>query len=94
MLILDWALDCPLNSRRSKKAMSIGKARANAERLGFQNVGYLEGDISQTPVTSNLADVVVSNCVLNLAPDKKSVFQEIRAAAEMYAGCSGSYSEK
>ena len=55
----------------------INKARENAERLGFNNVEFRTGDIERIPVTANVADVVVSNCVLNLVPDKKQVFCEI-----------------
>lgn len=55
----------------------ISKARANAEKLGFNNVEFRQGDIENIPVTSNTADVVVSNCVLNLVPNKNNVFKEI-----------------
>lgn len=55
----------------------IDKARANAEKLGFNNVEFRYGDIEKLPVTANLADVVVSNCVLNLVPDKVKAFSEI-----------------
>ena len=55
----------------------ISKARNNAETLGFNNVEFRQGDIDQMPVTSNSADVVVSNCVLNLVPNKDQVFKEI-----------------
>jgi arsenite methyltransferase len=55
----------------------INKARQNAENLGFNNVEFRQGDIEQMPVTSNTADVVVSNCVLNLVPNKDKVFKEI-----------------
>ncbi len=55
----------------------INKARTNAEKLGFQNVEFRQGDIEQMPVSSNTADVIVSNCVLNLVPDKDAVFKEI-----------------
>jgi ubiquinone/menaquinone biosynthesis C-methylase UbiE len=90
----------------------IEKARYNAEVRGFHNVEFRQGDIEKMPVTANIADVVVSNCVLNLVPNKDRVFkeiyrvlkpgghfsisdivleselpQEIRQAAEMYAGC-------
>src|SRR3569833_183753 len=51
----------------------IGKARVNAEKLGFNNVEFRQGDIEDIPVTSNKADVVVSNCVLNLVPNKHKV---------------------
>ena len=55
----------------------INKARQNAENLGFNNVEFRQGDIEHMPVTSNTADVVVSNCVLNLVPNKDQVFKEI-----------------
>ena len=55
----------------------IEKARANAEKLGFHNVEFRQGDIEKMPVTANIADVIVSNCVLNLVPDKDAVFKDI-----------------
>ncbi len=55
----------------------IEKARVNAEKLGFNNVEFRQGDIEKMPMTANVADVVVSNCVLNLVPNKKAVFHEI-----------------
>jgi arsenite methyltransferase len=55
----------------------ISKARANAEKLGFHNVEFRQGDIENIPLTSSVADVVVSNCVLNLVPNKAGVFKEI-----------------
>ena len=55
----------------------ISKARSNAEKLGFNNVEFRYGDIEDMPVTDNSADVIVSNCVLNLVPDKQKVFSEI-----------------
>ena len=55
----------------------IEKARSNAEKLGFQNVEFRQGDIERMPVSSNTADVIVSNCVLNLVPNKDGVFKEI-----------------
>jgi ubiquinone/menaquinone biosynthesis C-methylase UbiE len=55
----------------------IEKARANAEKLAFHNVEFRQGDIEQMPVTANTADVVVSNCVLNLVPNKEAVIKEI-----------------
>jgi SAM-dependent methyltransferase len=54
----------------------IDKARANAEKLGFHNVEFRQGDIENMPVTANTADVIVSNCVLNLVPNKDGVFKE------------------
>lgn len=55
----------------------IKKARANAEKFGFNNVEFRQGDIEEMPVSDNLADVIVSNCVLNLVPDKQKVIHEI-----------------
>lgn len=55
----------------------IDKARANAELRSFNNVEFRQGDIEKMPLTSNIADVIVSNCVLNLVPNKDSVFKEI-----------------
>lgn len=54
----------------------IDKARANAEKLGYQNVEFRFGDIEKLPVSANVADVVVSNCVMNLVPDKRKAFAE------------------
>ena len=56
----------------------IKKARANAEKRSLNNVEFRYGDIENMPVSDNFADVVVSNCVLNLVPNKKNVFNEIR----------------
>jgi arsenite methyltransferase len=55
----------------------IDKARTNAEKLNLHNVEFRQGDIEKMPVTANTADVIVSNCVLNLVPNKAGVFQEI-----------------
>jgi len=55
----------------------IDRARENAEKRGFNNVEFRQGDIEQMPITSNVADVIVSNCVLNLVPNKNGVFKEI-----------------
>ena len=55
----------------------INKARTNAEKLGFNNVEFRQGDIEKMPVTANVADVIVSNCVLNLVPNKQAVFAEM-----------------
>lgn len=55
----------------------IDKARENAEKMGYNNVEFRQGDIEKMPVGGNMADVVVSNCVLNLVPNKKAVFAEI-----------------
>jgi len=55
----------------------IDRARENAKKLGYRNVEFRHGDIESMPVFSNKADVVVSNCVLNLVPNKHKAFSEI-----------------
>ncbi|MEP7232261.1 MAG: arsenite methyltransferase [Ginsengibacter sp.] len=55
----------------------IGRARQNAEVRGFNNVEFRQGDIEKMPVTANTADVIVSNCVLNLVTNKDAVVKEI-----------------
>jgi len=55
----------------------VNKARQNAEKLGYNNVEFRSGDIEHMPVTANTANVIVSNCVLNLVPNKDGVFKEI-----------------
>ncbi len=55
----------------------IEKARKNAEKLGYDNVEFLEGDIENIPLNGASVNVVISNCVLNLVPDKSNVFDEI-----------------
>jgi arsenite methyltransferase len=55
----------------------IKKARENAEKLNFNNVEFREGDIDNMPVNDDVADVIVSNCVLNLVPNKPKVIKEI-----------------
>ena len=98
----------------------VEKARANAKALGYSNVEFHLGEIESMPLPDLTADVVISNCVLNLVPDKKRAFKEIRrvlktgghftvsdivlngiipqelkSAAEMYAGCvSGAIQKK
>jgi arsenite methyltransferase len=54
----------------------IEKARINAAKLGFNNVEFRLGDIEKMPVGGNSIDTVISNCVLNLVPDKKKAFCE------------------
>jgi len=55
----------------------ISKARQNAETLGYHNVEFRFGDIEHMPITAGVADVVVSNCVLNLVPNKDAVIKDI-----------------
>lgn len=55
----------------------IEKARRNNEKMGFTNIEFIKGDIEQMPLMSDQFDVVLSNCVLNLVPDKSKAFHEI-----------------
>jgi ubiquinone/menaquinone biosynthesis C-methylase UbiE len=57
-------------------AEMIDLARANASRLGYTNVEFIEGAIEALPVNDETADVIISNCVINLSLDKQSVFKE------------------
>lgn len=97
----------------------IRKARENLSKTGFTNIRFIQGDIENIPLPDGIFDVVISNCVLNLVPDKQRVYQEIyrvlkpggrlcisdvvvkgqlpdelRDAAEMYAGCVSGAIEK
>jgi ubiquinone/menaquinone biosynthesis C-methylase UbiE len=55
----------------------VAKARENNQKLGFENVDFVKGDIEEMPFQGNSFDVVISNCVLNLVPDKYKAFSEI-----------------
>ena len=55
----------------------IDKARLNADKLKYNNVEFRLGDIENIPTMSNIADVVVSNCVMNLVPNKSKAFSEV-----------------
>ncbi|MDD3398160.1 MAG: arsenite methyltransferase [Candidatus Methanomethylophilaceae archaeon] len=55
----------------------VQKARRNAQELGFSHVEFHEGDIEDLPIPDASVDVVLSNCVINLAPDKGKVFKEV-----------------
>ena len=54
----------------------IAKATENAKKFGYENVEFKLGDIDDLPIDSNSVDVIISNCVINLAPDKSKVFKE------------------
>lgn len=56
----------------------LAKARENARKGGYANVEFREGHIESLPVEDNSVDLVISNCVINLSPDKAKVFSEIR----------------
>ncbi len=55
----------------------LEKARKNLSKLGFSNVEFVQGDIEDMPLADNQFDVIVSNCVLNLVPDKVKAFSEM-----------------
>lgn len=55
----------------------ILKARENARKMGYTNVEFIAGDIESVPLPDAIADVVVSNCVMNLVPDKHRAFSEV-----------------
>lgn len=54
----------------------LEKARANAKKVGYTNVEFRLGEIENLPVADNSVDIIISNCVINLAPNKKRVFEE------------------
>ncbi len=79
-------LDCFLASKKvGAKGKVIGidmtaemleRARANAKKGGYKNVEFRLGEIENMPVADNTADIIISNCVVNLSPDKQRVFNE------------------
>jgi ubiquinone/menaquinone biosynthesis C-methylase UbiE len=54
----------------------VSKARKNAAKGNYKNVEFRLGEIEHMPVADNSVDVIISNCVINLSPDKKQVFKE------------------
>jgi len=54
----------------------LARARANAAAIGAGNIEFRLGELEHLPVANNIADVVISNCVINLVPDKAQVFRE------------------
>ncbi len=54
----------------------LQKAKENAKKSGYTNVEFRRGEIEDLPLETNSVDVIISNCVINLSPDKKKVFQE------------------
>lgn len=91
-------LDCFLASKKvGPSGMVIGidmtpemikKARQNAQKYEIENVEFRRGDIENMPVASNTVDIIISNCVINLAPDKDKVFNEayrvLKTGGKMY----------
>jgi arsenite methyltransferase len=80
-------LDCFLAARKVGKAGKVigvdmtpemlDRAHSSAERMGYANVEFRQGYLEDMPVDSDSVDVVISNCVINLSPDKPQVFREI-----------------
>lgn len=66
----------------------VTRATANAQKYNYTNVEFKLGDIESLPIESNSIDVIISNCVINLAPDKEKVFQEalrvLKSGGKMY----------
>lgn len=66
----------------------VEKAQSNARKYGYSNVEFRHGDIEALPVENSSVDVIISNCVINLAPDKEKVFREafrvLRQEGKMY----------
>lgn len=54
----------------------LEKARVNAQKGNYTNVEFRQGEIEKLPIENNSIDVIISNCVINLSPDKESVFKE------------------
>ena len=54
----------------------VDKARANAKKGGYENIDFRQGDLENMPVADSYVDVVISNCVINLVPNKRLVFKE------------------
>jgi ubiquinone/menaquinone biosynthesis C-methylase UbiE len=54
----------------------VDRARANARKGGYTNIDFRQGDLENMPVADSYVDVVISNCVINLIPNKKMVFKE------------------
>jgi len=54
----------------------LSKARSNAEKMGAENVDFRLGEIEHLPVADNTADIIMSNCVINLSPEKSKVYRE------------------
>jgi len=81
-------IDCFLASKKTgEKGKVIGidmtpemleRARKNAEKYGYKNVEFRPGEIENLPIEDNSIDVIISNCVINLSPNKQKVFEEAK----------------
>ena len=54
----------------------VEKARANARKGNYTNIDFRQGELENMPVADNYIDIVISNCVINLVPEKRRVFKE------------------
>ena len=102
MAVLDLGsgagIDCFLAAKKvGRKGKVIGvdmtekmirKARLNAKKYGFSNVEFRLGDIEALPVEDKSVDVIISNCVINLSPDKQKVFDEAYRVLKKEGKCS------
>jgi SAM-dependent methyltransferase len=91
-------IDCFLASKKvGKSGKVIGvdmteemikKSKSIAKKYGYTNIEFRLGDIENLPIDSNSVDVIISNCVINLAPDKRKIFKEahrvLRKGGKMY----------
>jgi SAM-dependent methyltransferase/DNA-binding transcriptional ArsR family regulator len=75
--------DCFLASKKARRVIGVDmteemiiKSKELAERYGYRNVEFMLGEIEDLPVDDNTIDVIMSNCVINLSPDKEKVFSE------------------
>jgi len=75
--------DCFLAAKKAKRVIGIDvteemitKSRELAERYGYRNVEFIHGEIEHLPIEDDTIDVIMSNCVINLSPDKEKVFSE------------------
>ena len=64
----------------------LKKARENAAKIDASNVEFRLGELEHLPIADNTADVVISNCVINLVPDKAQVFRECSECSSRVAG--------
>jgi SAM-dependent methyltransferase len=90
--------DCFLAAKRTGKAGKVigvdmteemlERAKKNAAKYGYENVQFIKGDIEALPIDSDSIDIIISNCVINLAPDKLRVFKEafrvLKYSGKMY----------
>jgi len=65
----------------------ISKARNNAEKATFENVEFRLGEIEYLPVADNTDDVIISNCVINLSPNKAQVFSDAHRVLSVWWPC-------